>query len=1151
MTYMQMIRSYIYRMVFMVCFLAGTTVTSAQTLCDNWSIQTQIDSATCKANGRIAITITGADRPSISSLLYSLTPISGTDYKVTQSASALLENVPPGTYDITVEGVCSSVPVSKVTQVRVPGTYKNVGMSLAANLQTYGKCAFGGIECRLTDGSKPFVLSILDAPAGYTGTREFTTNDNIFQIANLNEGRYKIAVQDGCNTRKVDSSSVIKGNLPADPYLLVATDKSTCKSYVTSTPRFFQRPDLASHFTYAFSYNGGPIEPFRNFSGRTDTLVVPQGTTLNDMHLKYVKIFLKSDCGDTSIVESRVYGPMMSTKYTINCNAALDLTYEVDRVQNICFPLYVKLKNNLTGEMSRLDTLTSAGGANTISRNILNIEKGDYRLILTDNSGYVLSSLLVSDAPAVPYSISLYPWNGAYGDDGRTGFTIFHRGRWMNNSVIQLVSPANFFFYVNMKNTPADGSVYIQKTNDANPQSYPPGSYLFRVTDSCGTYDLPIVVTEQDVYRYNWSLSSRQTCGGLEVRPFGTKSYGGQTDSIVYFKIHDGPADIGKVITKGDKFVLTKPGNYTLAIGANAYILNFGVNLKTISYTAQPELNIDRRNSLGWVCPGAAPNTGAIRAFAVGGKSGVRQYTYKLAIQGNGANGPYLDSNTTGYFTSNARYSLMKNTSYSLKVIDDCETSIVQDIQILDFATYQIITTDKPMFCVGDTVFLKAINLPTTAKNYYWEFPNSSTVREGQSQVIYNVDSSKAGKYKVTINSDLCGQPIKGEVDIKVAPYTVRCYSAVTDTSVNPYIHGLLGNWRPYRSYTYYGARAQADPAVKTDIRKDGAYNDFMTFWERQTASWTPRQDTSRWVWNAESTVFSKKGFELENKDPLGRYNAGLYGYDGAVPVAVIQNSRYRESGFDGFEDYNFTAGNCDDGLCPLARHFDFTRYKNKLSGEQSHTGRYSLKAAKGDSIMLSALVTDSDRLLTAPDFQQAVKCNTNVLKAVRLNPGVLVPEFSPVAGKRFLFSVWVKEEQDCKCTAYSGSEITLLVGGPVRVTATAQPKGAIIDGWQQYEGVIDVPKGATAFNVVIVPKSNVNVYYDDLRIHPYNANMKSFVYDPVNLRLMAELDENNYATLYEYDDDGTLTRVKKETERGIKTIKETRSALLKETAQR
>ena len=57
---------------------------------------------------------------------------------------------------------------------------------------------------------------------------------------------------------------------------------------------------------------------------------------------------------------------------------------------------------------------------------------------------------------------------------------------------------------------------------------------------------------------------------------------------------------------------------------------------------------------------------------------------------------------------------------------------------------------------------------------------------------------------------------------------------------------------------------------------------------------------------------------------------------------------------------------------------------------------------------------------------------------------------------------------------------------------------------------------------------------------------MKSFVYNPQSLRLMSELDENNYASFYEYDDEGTLTRVKKETIKGIKTITETRSHLQK-----
>jgi hypothetical protein len=76
---------------------------------------------------------------------------------------------------------------------------------------------------------------------------------------------------------------------------------------------------------------------------------------------------------------------------------------------------------------------------------------------------------------------------------------------------------------------------------------------------------------------------------------------------------------------------------------------------------------------------------------------------------------------------------------------------------------------------------------------------------------------------------------------------------------------------------------------------------------------------------------------------------------------------------------------------------------------------------------------------------------------------------------------------------------------------------------------------------------SSANVFFDDIRLHPFNANMKSFVYSPINLRLLAELDENNYATFYEYDDEGTLIRVKKETERGVKTIKESRSALIKQ----
>jgi hypothetical protein len=144
------------------------------------------------------------------------------------------------------------------------------------------------------------------------------------------------------------------------------------------------------------------------------------------------------------------------------------------------------------------------------------------------------------------------------------------------------------------------------------------------------------------------------------------------------------------------------------------------------------------------------------------------------------------------------------------------------------------------------------------------------------------------------------------------------------------------------------------------------------------------------------------------------------------------------------------------------------------------------------------------------------------------------------------VFSAWVKEAQDCKCVSYTNNQVAIVFTGGSTSNLTFTPTGTIIEGWQRYESVFDIPADATAMSVSLKALS-ATVYFDDVRLHPYHANMKSFVFHPVNLRLMAELDENNYATFYEYDDDGTLVRLKKETQRGIKTIKETRSALLKE----
>ncbi|WP_106794151.1 leucine-rich repeat domain-containing protein [Aquimarina sp. Aq78] len=111
------------------------------------------------------------------------------------------------------------------------------------------------------------------------------------------------------------------------------------------------------------------------------------------------------------------------------------------------------------------------------------------------------------------------------------------------------------------------------------------------------------------------------------------------------------------------------------------------------------------------------------------------------------------------------------------------------------------------------------------------------------------------------------------------------------------------------------------------------------------------------------------------------------------------------------------------------------------------------------------------------------------------------------------------------------------------------KPQGPVIEGWQQVSGSFTIPVDAHQMTLSLEnTSSEVNVYFDDIRFHPYDGNMKTFVYDPATQRLMSELDENNFATFYEYDAEGDLVRIKKETERGVFTIQESRSGNTKAT---
>ncbi len=168
---------------------------------------------------------------------------------------------------------------------------------------------------------------------------------------------------------------------------------------------------------------------------------------------------------------------------------------------------------------------------------------------------------------------------------------------------------------------------------------------------------------------------------------------------------------------------------------------------------------------------------------------------------------------------------------------------------------------------------------------------------------------------------------------------------------------------------------------------------------------------------------------------------------------------------------------------------------------------------------------------------------------------------FKLEANERYWMSAWVKVgEEQVKTYNPNGNVsgdvidpleiedayIEFFFSGP-NISVYFFPTGDIIDGWQRIVGEFTIPDDATEFDVILLADKDDNTFFDDIRIHPFNASMKSYVYDGETFWLTSELDDNNYATFYEYDQEGGLVRIKKETARGIVTIQETKSSTVKQ----
>lgn len=224
------------------------------------------------------------------------------------------------------------------------------------------------------------------------------------------------------------------------------------------------------------------------------------------------------------------------------------------------------------------------------------------------------------------------------------------------------------------------------------------------------------------------------------------------------------------------------------------------------------------------------------------------------------------------------------------------------------------------------------------------------------------------------------------------------------------------------------------------------------------------------------------------------------------------------------------------------------------LEDKQKHTGKKSLKLDKNGNTVLFQMTPK--RFHTIKDKKYVFSTWVKLANACSLQefkvqtPSAPAKEELAIATKQ---SVEQLATPSCQSSyparradyvnkvyfTFSGNLSTSPPTPPIPFPAGNLVYSEVIEGWVRIEQEFV----ATGEEVEITAYHRNDtfdiLFIDDIRIHPFNSSMQTYVYDTKNYKLRATLDGNNFSSLYFYDEQGNLYLTKKETERGIQTIQE------------
>lgn len=280
------------------------------------------------------------------------------------------------------------------------------------------------------------------------------------------------------------------------------------------------------------------------------------------------------------------------------------------------------------------------------------------------------------------------------------------------------------------------------------------------------------------------------------------------------------------------------------------------------------------------------------------------------------------------------------------------------------------------------------------------------------------------------------------------------------------------GIWRMSSSFLWNG---------NSDLQSDGSYPiDGFSPYQFNAISDVAN---ANWLRTSQITLYDAYSHALEAKDVNGNYAATIMDIAQQKVIASAAPASYQEIACSGAENLIGTSGK-DGGVA---------RGDGNPSASHSHTGKYSLlvgSGAKGFNYTLNAATTD--------------------------------------LSKKYRASVWVYAPGYAETqTDLNKIELYYKIGElETKVSPVLQKNKS--KSW--YLLNIDInPSAAGQVYVGVRNNSQRGVYFDDFRVHPLDASMTSYVYDPVSDEVSYILDNKNLYTHYEYDAMGRVIRITRE----------------------